>query len=185
MSNNLIWFGVLYIFKFILMEYTIESQRLKLVPFTDDDIPLFHQINTDPFVRRYLWDDKVIDLQTAEDIIMRNNLHFREDHYGLWKIHRKATAKVIGYAGLWYFYQESQPQLIYALLEEYTKKGYATEASQAIINYAFSQLGFQYLVAATDEPHIASQHVARRLGMRFVKQKNENGKPTMFFRVDR
>ena len=64
----------------------------------------------------------------------------------------KETNEVIGYTGLWYFFNEKQPQLIYALLKQFTKRGYALEASKAIIQYSFNTLGFQYLIAATDEP---------------------------------
>jgi len=51
---------------------------------------------------------------------------------------------------LWYFFDEKQPQLVYALLPEATK-GYATEANQNI-EYCFNELGYQYLLASCDKP---------------------------------
>jgi len=50
-----------------------------------------------------------------------------------------------GFAGLWSFFGEDQPQLLYALAPNEIKKGYAAEASKAVINYAFNKLKFKYL----------------------------------------
>lgn len=90
----------------------------------------------------------------------------------------------MGYAGLWYFFEEPQPQLIYALLEQFTRRGYAREAGTSIIQYAFEKLGFEYLTAATDEPHNASKKVMLSLGMEFVEKRIENNKPTLFYRIE-
>ena len=163
----------------------ITTERLQLTPFTLHETSLFHTLNTDPFVRKFLWDDEIISRDTAEEIMIKNEQHFNDDYYGLWKMQEKEREEVMGYVGLWYFFNEPQPQLLYAILEEYTKKGYATEASLAIIEYAFHQLGFEYLIAATDEPHRASQRVAERLGMVLVEKRIENGKPTLFYRIDK
>ncbi len=164
---------------------TLTTERLELIPFTTKDEELFHRINTDPFVRKLLWDDEVIGQEVSKEIMGKNEAHFREDAYGLWKILSKDSKEVIGYAGLWFFFDEPQPQLIYAILEAFTKKGYATEASRAVIDYTFNQLGFSYLLAATDESHTESQSVAQRLGMKFTEKRIENEKPTLFFRIDK
>lgn len=162
----------------------IDTDRLSLLPFSEEEASLFHKLNTDAFIRKYMWDDETIDQNTVQEILVQNKKHFAEDAYGIWKIQLKENHGIIGYVGLWYFFDEPQPQLIYALLEAHTQKGYATEASLAIIHYAFNQLGFTYLMAATDEPHQASQQVAKRVGMSFVEKRMENGKPTLFFRIE-
>lgn len=167
------------------MNFTINTERLELIPFSKRDTSLFHKLNNDTFIRKYLWDDELIDAELATSIIEQNDTHFTDDQFGLWKIQRKEDDLIIGYSGLWYFFDEPQPQLIYALLEEFTGKGYATEASTSIVEYAFNQLGYNYLVAATDEPHMDSQNVALRLGMSLYEQRIENGKPTLFYRIER
>jgi len=52
-------------------------------------------------------------------------------------------------------------QLVYALLPEAIKKGYATEASTHIMEYCFSDLGYQYLLASCNKPNLESQKVAQ------------------------
>lgn len=163
----------------------IITKRLTLTPFQAEDLDLFLQINRDPFVRVYLWDNMIIDRDTAREILKTNQKQFELSQYGLWKIRKVDHNETIGYTGLWYFFDEPQPQLIYALLPSFSKQGFATEAAQAIIDYAFDSLGFSYLVAATDEPHLVSQKVAQRLGMSFVEKRTEEGKPTLFYRIEK
>ncbi len=166
-------------------DFKFDTKRLQLLPFLLEDSEEFLLLNNDPYVRKFLWDDKGIDAMTADDIMDQNTRHFEENQYGLWKICLKNRKKTIGYVGLWYFFNEPQPQLIYALLEPFTKKGYATEASRSIIGYAFKELGFEYLMAATDEPHLDSQRVAQRLGMSFVEKRMEDNKPTLFYKIEK
>ena len=163
----------------------LETERLHLVPFNQEDTELFLQLNTDAFIRKFMWDDTIIDRETAEEVIQQNEQHFKNDQYGIWKVFLNQSRELIGYAGLWFFFDEPQPQLIYAILEPHTKQGYATEASRSVIEYAFRELNFTYIIAATDEPHKESQQVARRLGMHFAEKRMENNKPTLFFRLDR
>lgn len=167
------------------MNLELSTSRLQLIPFTYDEVNLFYTLNTDPFIRQYLWDNTIIDQETAQEILTLNETHFQKDHYGIWKIVLSATHEVIGFAGLWFFFEEPQPQLIYALKEPFTGNGYATEAARALIDYTFTSLGFTYLLAAMDEPHFASQKVAERLGMQPIAQRLENGKPTVFYKIDK
>jgi [ribosomal protein S5]-alanine N-acetyltransferase len=115
--------------------------------------------------------------------------HFEEEKFGLWCIQLKGESEVIGFVGLWYFFEEKQPQLIYALLPEALKQGYATEAATRIIEYSFDELGYASLLASCDpcgiceaaRPNIESQKVAQRLGMRKVEEKTVDGNPIVFF----
>ncbi len=161
----------------------LTTARLILTPFQLEELDLFHRINSDPYVRQFLWDDQVIAIAIAEDILTENQKLFDQHQYGLWKIALQ-DGSIIGYTGLWFFFEEAQPQLIYALLPEYSQRGFATEAARRIITYAFDDLGFDYLMAATDEPHHASQKVAHRLGMDFIENRIEDDKPTLFYRID-
>lgn len=168
-----------------MKNFHLETDRIHLIPFTLADSKVFQQLNNDSFIRKYLWDDELIDEATTIELMEQNKRHFEKDGYGLWKMQLKESKEILGYIGLWYFFDEPQPQLLYALLEPYTKKGYATEAGRFIIDHAFNKLGFDHLIAATDEPHLQSQKVAQRLGMSFSEKRIENGKPTLFYRIDK
>ena len=161
----------------------LRSERLHLVPFSRDEIVVFHQLNTNPFIRKYLWDDQLITEEQVADILQTNSKHFKDDQYGLWKLYKAENSQLIGYAGLWHFFEEAQPQLLYALLEEHTKQGFASEAAQRVVQYAFDKLRLKELTASMDEANKASQKVAQRIGMQQEKQGVFDGKPTIFFKL--
>ncbi|UJH67798.1 GNAT family N-acetyltransferase [Allomuricauda sp. SCSIO 65647] len=168
-----------------MKEFDLETKRLRLMPYILEDAKEFQLLNNDAFIRKYLWDNKIIDAMTADQIMEQNIRHFEENRFGLWKICLKERETTIGYVGLWYFFNELQPQLIYALLKHHTEKGYATEASSAIVDYAFDELRLDYIIAATDEPHLASQKVAQRLGMSIVEKRVKDDGTIIFYRIQK
>nr|WP_255518006.1 GNAT family N-acetyltransferase [Fulvivirga sp. M361] len=109
---------------------------------------------------------------------------FNQDNWELWKIINSSNRNYMGYVGLWCFFDEDQPQLLYALLPEHTGNGYATEASQEVVQYAFKYLNFDYLIATMAKPNTGSVNVCKRLGMDFEEEKEVEGKPTLFFRLE-
>lgn len=56
--------------------------------------------------------------------------------------------------------------LFYAISPPHQRRGYATEAARAMIDYAFSRLRLKRIVATTTHDNIASIAVMRRVGMR-------------------
>jgi [ribosomal protein S5]-alanine N-acetyltransferase len=163
----------------------LETDRLILTPIVENDLNKLHAIFTDSYVRRYLCDGQIWSLDPVEEMIEQNEQLFGEKKFGLWFIERKNDREVIGFVGLWYFFEEPQPQLLYALLPKAIKKGYATEASTKILEYGFDELGFDYLVASCDRPNIESCKLAARLGMRQVEERIVNENPILFFRIDK
>ena len=163
----------------------LASARITFYPLTIDDHLYFHKLNTDSHVRRFLWDDKVISSELALEILEKNTRYFEKHDFGLWKMKSKVNRALIGYAGLWYFFEELQPQLIYVIDRKYTGLGYASEASRQIITYAFNSLSFEYLIAAMDSDHLASQKVASEAGMKFTEEKMIDGKRTFFYRIEK
>lgn len=162
-----------------------QTDRLSLEPFTPSDLELLHQLFTDEAIRQYLWDDLVIDVGQTEDILKVNEILLNTRGFGLWKVIHQQTKQVIGFTGLWFFFEEPQPQLLYGLLPVYWRQGFATEAARSIVRYAFSELGFDYLIAATDPPNEASSSVAIKLGMKMIESKVVEGKMTLFWRVEK
>jgi [ribosomal protein S5]-alanine N-acetyltransferase len=149
----------------------LETQRLILKPILESELDTFHKILVDPYVRKYLCDDRILPLQQVEEMLKQSQKHFEEERFGLWFIRIKGESEAIGFVGLWYFFEEKQPQLAYALLPKALKKGYATEAASKILEYCFDELGYEYLLASCDRPNLESQKVAERLGMRKKKKK--------------
>ncbi len=143
----------------------LETERLELRPTGENDLQLLFTILTNPFVRKYLLDDEILNDDQVTEILNISIQNFRTRSYGLWLIEEKESNQVAGLAGLWEFSEEGQPQLLYALLPQETGLGFATESVMAIVKYAFDELGFEKVLAACDEPNVASQRLAERIGM--------------------
>jgi len=59
--------------------------------------------------------------------------------------------------------------LFYAIAPAYQRQGYASEAAQAMMDYAFRVLGLKRIIATTSYVNTASIGVMRKLGMRIEK----------------
>jgi RimJ/RimL family protein N-acetyltransferase len=55
--------------------------------------------------------------------------------------------------------------MFWATRTAHLRNGYATEAAQALVDYAFGTLHLARLIATTDDDNLASQAVMRHLGM--------------------
>ena len=167
------------------MNLVLETSRLILRPTLAEDLETLHAILIDPFVRKYLCDDRLFSKKQTAEMLTESQRLFDSEELGLWLIETKDNREIIGFVGLWYFFAENQPQLVYALLSQETKQGYATEAATKIVEYCFHHLGYDYLIASADQPNISSHSLATRLGMRQIEEKIINGNPILFFRIDR
>jgi [ribosomal protein S5]-alanine N-acetyltransferase len=59
--------------------------------------------------------------------------------------------------------------LFYAISPAFQCQGYATEAAQALVDYAFQQLRLKRIVATTTFDNAASMGVMRKLGMHITR----------------
>ncbi len=68
--------------------------------------------------------------------------------------------------------------LFYHVHPDHRRRGYATEASKALIEFAFGRLQLAQIVATTERHNLASQAVMRHLGMRLYE--NSRKEPHWF-----
>jgi ribosomal-protein-alanine N-acetyltransferase len=87
--------------------------------------------------------------------------------YGVWLMIRTHDSTLIGDLG---FVGKSDDgeclELGYEVLAPYRNQGYATEAVEVLINYAFMQLAVKKVIAHTPQDNHAAMKVAEKLGMR-------------------
>jgi ribosomal-protein-alanine N-acetyltransferase len=161
----------------------MKTDRVKLIPIDNNDFETFKEINVNAFVRKYLWDDNIMPDDVFREILKDVELHFKKDNWGLWKIMLLDSQVIIGYVGLWLFFDEHQPQLLYAIRPEYKGNGYATESAKLIVDYAFTELEFANLIATMDKANIESQRVCDRLAFKFTEEREIEGKPILFYKL--
>jgi ribosomal-protein-alanine N-acetyltransferase len=92
--------------------------------------------------------------------------------FGPYAIVEQGNQDVIGYCGLFFFPDidgQAEVEIGYRLARSTWGKGYATEAAQAVCDYAFTTLGIKRLIAMIDPSNVASIRVAENIGMQYEK----------------
>jgi ribosomal-protein-alanine N-acetyltransferase len=128
-------------------------------------------------VRRFLFDDQPVSEQLAASVL-EDCLACSSGGHGLWLIHLSEKPVFTGCAGLIPATVAAQyePRLkgllepLAALQPTYWRRGYATEALAALINYAFTHLQVSELAAVNDIPNVASNRMLERLGFTVLSE---------------
>lgn len=164
---------------------TALSSRIDLQPVTSADAEELFAIFRDAAVRRYLLDDREVSEEWVRAEIAASAERFASIGVGLWAIRLRATARIIGFVGFREFFDPPQLQLLYALLPQFWKQGLATEAATVACAYAFDELGFAAICAATDVPNEDSAQVLQRLGMSLVRLSGDGHAGTAHYAITR
>ncbi len=146
----------------------LETTRLRLRPFVADDLNELHRFWTDPDVRRYLWDDLTISRDQAEAEIVKSIESFNSRGFGFWSLFFKENnADLIGFCGLRVFGAPDEIEILYGIHPSHWRKGLATEAAEAILNFGFQVCRLPKIYAGADSPNSASFRVMEKLGMTY------------------
>jgi ribosomal-protein-alanine N-acetyltransferase len=148
----------------------IETARLLLRPFNLNDLDDLARLFGDPAVMRYLGVEggKTLtraETQAALDAFIAG---WHERGFGRWAVLRKATQQWLGLCGLRLL--DGAPELVYALTKDNWRQGFATEAAQACLRFAFEELQLERIVAVTRPGNVASQRVLEKIGMRYERE---------------
>ncbi|MCW8472342.1 GNAT family N-acetyltransferase [Fluoribacter gormanii] len=114
--------------------------------------------------------------------------HVQKHQFSLGSVFVKDSQEFIGRAGLIYFnYDDNQPEveLAYALLPQYWGKGYATEITTSLIDFAFRNLNMQKLIAVVHPENASSQNVLIKCGMSNAGKINYWNKEVMKFEINK
>jgi len=167
------------------VSFRLTTARLALRPCASQDLDALHALWTDAEVRRFLWDDRVIERSVAAEAIEASLASFAERGIGQWVIGPRAGGGTIGFAGLRAIEGESGVELLYGLAPAHWHFGYAVEASHAVLAHGFEVAGLARIAGRTDSPNRASARVLERLGMRFQGERPVAGRPTLHYAISR
>lgn len=152
------------------MHTVIDTGRLRLRAFTEDDLDAFHALGTDPEAIRYAGNAPFRSREHALEVLRNAPLRdYAERGFGRFACVWTATGEVIGFSGLKYIPEFGEIELGYRLLPAWWGQGLATEAGAASIHFARSGLGLTRLIAIIHPENAASRKVARKLGFAFER----------------
>ncbi len=141
------------------------SDRLRYEPVRPADGGVFHSLVRDEHIRRYLMDGNVFPRAWTEERIRDSERLFERRGVGIWLVHDKPTHELVGFCGFLEIPSiHAEPQLVYALFERCSGRGYATEMARESIAQARRQPSFAEIVASVDEVNVVSLRVLEKLG---------------------
>lgn len=153
----------------------IETPRLIIRNFKPEDAEAFHSILSQPEVMHYL-PENVMTLDEVRGFVDWYQMCYEKntpEKIIKWTmaVCLKETGEVIGWAGVGPFdIDERYTEIFYGLSAEYWGQGYATEAAQAVLDYAFDVIGLKELVGVANPDNIASVRILEKIGMTFEKK---------------
>lgn len=161
----------------------LETNRLILRHLEPNDLNSLFALYSDPEVRQYFPEDTLTYEETKGELEWFLNGHPDHPQLGLWATIHKATNQFIGRCGLlpWTIGERSEVEVAYMLAKEYWGQGLGTEAAQAIAHYAFDQLQLSRLICLIDRENMASHKVARKIGMTFEKEGEDDKGPFLLY----
>lgn len=165
------------------MQNVLETERLRLQPFSDADLETLHALWIDPQVRKFLWDDVIIAKDTAQEIIAASLASFKQHGFGFWSVLRKDKKQLLGFCGLRFIDETAEIEILYGLWPQFWGKGLATEAAAAIMRHGFETCKLERLVAGADPPNVASFRVMERLGMKYDRHAQREGLEVVYFAI--
>lgn len=157
------------------MNVVIETDRLLLRTFTENDAPLLYQLNLDPEVTRYTL-DPMTDVAQAQKVLDEVILpQYALYNHGRWAVHLKSTLEFTGWCGLKYIAERNEIDLGYRFMKRFWGRGYATESAHACLKYGFEKLNLQRIVGRALIENTNSLHVLEKCGMQFVEEEYIDG----------
>lgn len=145
----------------------IETDRLLLRGFTQDDFDIYAAYYADPTTARF------VGGQMSREKAWRHMAsivgHWELKGFGQWAVEERSSGELVGCVGLWEPEGWPEMEVGYWLLETAQGKGYATEATIAARDFAYDALKATTLVSYIDPANKPSMRLAERMGAKLEK----------------
>ncbi|MFF7446664.1 MULTISPECIES: GNAT family N-acetyltransferase [unclassified Streptomyces] len=153
---------------------TLETPRLILRRWREEDIVPMAAVNADPEVMRWIRDGSVRDEQETREGIQAWEREWEAEGFGLFAVEIRATGELAGFTGLAvpHFLPEVLPavEVGWRLGRSHWGQGLATEAAAAAVRFGFEERGLERIVSIVQVGNGASERVVTKLGMQPVRE---------------
>lgn len=165
------------------------TAQLKVRKLHVSDLNPFHEMQSDPMVMRYTGSAPTNWEENKKNLSELIALYEKEDNdFWIWAIERNADKQFVGTCAIVkHEPHSSQPkhditdEIGYRFLQKYWGKGYGTEITEGLLNYAFNILNKPALLAEVDERNTASVKLLDRFMHLKGKFYNERDQSNDFF----
>jgi RimJ/RimL family protein N-acetyltransferase len=167
-----------------MAEVRLETERLIMRMWREDDFEAYAELCADPEVMRYLG-GKTFDRTEAWRSMAMFVGHWQLRGYGLWAVEEKASGRFAGRLG--FLNPAGWPgfEIGWTFKREFWGKGYATEGGRRALEYAFKELDRPHVISLIHPENRASIRVAERLGETLEGTSRVMGIDVLVYGVDR
>jgi [ribosomal protein S5]-alanine N-acetyltransferase len=152
-------------------KYFLHSERLAFRKFDFDDADFIIELLNSPGWLRFIGDRKVRNQSQAIQYLEQGPMKsYSEYGFGLWMVLLIENETPIGMCGLLKRDYLEHPDIGFALLPAFARKGYGKEMAGAVLLYSLEKLTMSRICAISLEENTASIRVLEHLGMQYVKQ---------------
>src|ERR1041385_6289615 len=162
-------------------EVRLESERLVLRWFREEDFPSYVEIASDPEVMKHIGGTQT-QLEAWRAMAAHIG-HWYFFGYGVFAVEEKSSGKMIGRIG--FMNPPGWPafELGWTLRRESWGKGYATEGARRALEYAFTELDRDHVISCIAPTNVNSIKVAERLGETVEGQTELLGKQVLIYGI--
>ncbi|MEN9521858.1 MAG: hypothetical protein RL065_235 [Bacteroidota bacterium] len=152
------------------MKIVLQTSRLIIREFSTQDAQfIIKLLNTDGWLK-YIGDRNVHSADDALKYIHKLNSYSIENGFGFWAVELKSTKNLIGLCGLIKRDELKHIDIGFAFLPIYTNQGFAFEAAQATLSFAYEQLKLDTIAAITVPANVSSIKLIEKLGLKFKSE---------------
>ncbi|HWW59988.1 MAG TPA: GNAT family N-acetyltransferase [Thermoanaerobaculia bacterium] len=151
--------------------FRLETDRLVIRPWTDDDRGDFRTMMDDPAVTHYLWraGRPYADAE-VDEWFARQARQLAEFDVCMGAVIEKSTGRLLGLSGTQPLGTTGDLEIGWIFRRDAWGHGYATEAGGAAMRHVLETLARPRVVAIIDPDNEPSKRVAARLGMQYERR---------------
>ena len=164
---------------------TLETGRLLLRMWREDDLEAYSSICADQEVMRYLGEGKTLNRAEAWRQMAMIIGHWHLRGYGIWAVEERETGRLVGRIG--FFNPEGWPgfELGWVLGRDHWGKGYATEGARKALEHVFAETEHEHVISLIHPDNHGSISVARRLGEELERETEIFGHKVLVYGIKR
>lgn len=163
----------------------IETERLILRTYAQQDLETVYLMVSDPEIRRFFPEGPDIKREDVLASLPRRLGFWRDNGFGQFGVFEKAGGKMAGYCGLKYLDNTPEVEIYYGFFRESWGKGYATESATAVLRFGFQETPLERIVGVTHTENYASQKVLEKIGLKREKLSFSYGMEVIYFSLEK
>ena len=164
----------------------IETERLRLVQWGEQHVPLLTRLSSLPQIMRYIGTGQTWPTHTAEEISEKQRRHWEEHRFGWRAAVEKETERQVGFIALNFVGEGTagldpcEYEVGWWLEPQAWGRGLAREGAEALCDEAFERLTAPSVVARIQPENKRSVRVARQVGLAFDFETTGNAGETVW-----